>query len=218
MTNTQPDYFDNARPPQDRQAREAQQALDNKRLGILIFQISWMMAFFALVIVNWQLRFQYESWPPPNVQAMGVWLPTVATGLLLAGVVFARMARRAVMRDDAATMTARLVVTLATGLLFVGIMAYEWWRVGQVDVANTQYQSVFRLMTGFHMLHAVVIGILIASVVHNALYARRQPAAPDAIHYNSQHFWMVEAVSKLWDFVFVAWVLFYVVLYWWRSA
>jgi len=219
---TQPDYFgDNltqAEREQRRAEREAQQSIDNRRLGVLIFQISWMMAFVALVMVNWQLRFSYESWPPPNVRAMGVLLPSVATLLLFCGVVAARRARRAVEEDQQTTFRRLWWAVLLTGVVFVAIMAYEWWRVGVVDAADTQYQAVFRLMTGFHMLHAVVVGGFIAYILNNARLAARYPDDDTLVRYGPGNSWAVEAAVKLWDFVFAAWLLFYVVLYWWRSG
>jgi hypothetical protein len=33
--------------------------------------------------------------------------------------------------------------------------------------------------------------------------------------YGALNFWAVEAGAKLWYFVLVAWMLFYVVIYWW---
>jgi heme/copper-type cytochrome/quinol oxidase subunit 3 len=219
---TQRDYFNDKLTFKEREQRrierEAKQALDNKRLGVLVFQISWIMAFLCLVMVNWQLRFQYESWPPPNVEAMGVLLPTIATLLLLVGVVTARQARQAVYADDLPRFAQLWTVTLVTGVGFVLIAAYEWWHVGVVDAQDTQYQSVFRLMTGFHMLHALVIGGMIANVLVNVRAYLRHPDAEGTVRYGSDNFWMVEATSKLWDFVFVAWLIFYVVLYWWRSG
>lgn len=194
-----------------RAAREAQQALENKRLGVLIFQISWMMAFLALVMVNWQLRFQYTSWPPPNVQAMGVGLPTLATALLFGGVVAARRALRRAEAADRRGFTRLWAVALVTGVAFCAIMAYEWWAVARVDVAGTQYRAVFRLMTGFHLLHALTVTIFFGVVLRGAL------TAPET-RYGAGNTWAIEATTKLWDFVFAAWLLFYVVLYWWRSA
>jgi heme/copper-type cytochrome/quinol oxidase subunit 3 len=208
----QRDYFGDKLTAREREARqaerEAKQRLENRRLGILVFQISWMMAFLALVMVNWQLRFQYTSWPPPNVQAMGVLLPTIATGLLLAGVAAARRALRRAEAADLRGFVPLWTTALITGVLFCLIMAYEWWAVAQVDVEGTQYRAVFRLMTGFHLLHALTVTIFIGM----GLNTQPNPTA------DAGDTWAIEATVKLWDFVFAAWLLFYVVLYWWRSG
>ncbi len=218
---TQKDYFRDNLSPRERQKlreeREAQQKLDNRRLGLLIFQISWIMAFLSLVIVNWQLRFSYETWPPPGVQALGIWLPTLATGLLLIAAVLARRSRRHVAADEPFIGEWRTSIGLTA--VFVLIMAVEWLRVD----TGTQYSSVFRLMTGFHSLHAVAVGVFMVMIWQNARHAAQVDAGhreddEDVTRYGSENYWSIEAASKMLDFVFIAWLIFYVVLYLWRSG
>ena len=60
-------YVERAQKQKLRDRRAAEMRLKNNRLGMNIFQISWIMAFVALVIVNWQLRFSYAQWPPAGV-------------------------------------------------------------------------------------------------------------------------------------------------------
>ena len=43
--------------------QERQQRLSNNRLGVTVFQVSWIMAFIALIVVYWQLGFT-EGWRP----------------------------------------------------------------------------------------------------------------------------------------------------------
>lgn len=202
--------------PEERQRqRQAKQDLENKRLGLLIFQGSWMMAFVALIIVNWQLRFQYASWPPPGVEAMGVALPTLATILLFVSVVLARRAQQQVKTDQLDAFIRNWWIVIGLGGGFVTIMAVEWFRVP----TGTQYSAVFRLMTLFHSLHAVAVGAYMVNILRNARHAQQAEASTTetVVRYDSSNFWPVEAASKLWDFVAIAWILFYIVLYWWRS-
>lgn len=229
MTTTpqQPrDYFGDNLTAEEREARrlarEQQQTLDNRRLGLLIFQISWFMAFIALTVVNWQLRFSYSSWPPPNVEAMGVVLPTIATLLLLGGVMFARRARQQIMMDATNDFLRSWAWVIGMGTVFVLVMAYEWVHVGLVDVTDSQYQSVFRLMTGFHSLHALAVGAYMVNIWRNARHAMQVDAGQasddaNVVRYGSDNYWPIESAAKMWDFVFIAWLLFYIVLYWWRS-
>lgn len=208
-----PDYFGERLSPAEREARRAareeQQRINNRRLGLLIFQFSWFLAFIALTVVNWQLRFSYTSWPPENVQAMGIWLPTLASGCLLVGVILARRARVQILSEDRAPFMRSWLWTMLLGVVFVAIMAFEWVIVGVVDTQDTQYQAVFRLMTGFHMAHALAVGGYMFYIWRGVRQAHTAGGAPFA--------WAVESASKMWDFVFVAWILFYVVLYLWRS-
>jgi heme/copper-type cytochrome/quinol oxidase subunit 3 len=80
--------------------REELIALKNKRLGMTIFQISWIMAFICLVIVNLQLRGSYTSWPPPGVEKLGIVLPTLATAGLGVSVFLARRGLQMLRRLD----------------------------------------------------------------------------------------------------------------------
>ena len=63
-------------------------------------------------------------------------------------------------------------------------------------------------MTGFHVVHALAIMAVMLRVYRGGSrgeYSGGEHAA-----------WAVEGAAKLWYFVVVAWLLFYVVLYWIR--
>jgi cytochrome c oxidase subunit III len=197
--------------------RDAEIALKNKRTGINIFQVSWIMVFISLVIVNWQLRYTATTWPPPGVEPLNAFLPTLATIGLLASMFTVRRANRAMSQDDRRGFTALWRVTLILGLIFVSVMAFEWLTLPPVPEttyetatgelitgAATQFNAVFRLMTAFHAIHAVAIGLYMLWVMRRA----------SAGTYSSRDYWDIEAGMKLWLFVVLAWLMFYVVLYW----
>jgi len=62
-------------------------------------------------------------------------------------------------------------VALALGVIFVGIMAFEWLTVP----FSGQYSTLFRVMVAYHAIHALVIGYIMIRVYRNA-------AAYDAVH------------------------------------
>ncbi|MFZ4816120.1 MAG: cytochrome c oxidase subunit 3 [Phototrophicaceae bacterium] len=218
MSAPQPDYFGKTRSRADQQAarkaREAEQQLNNRRLGMLIFQGSWMLVFLLLVFVNWQLRSKYTTWPPAGVQPMGVWLASAATLGLFASVIFARRGLQRAKADDLHGLLNNWRWTLLLGGLFVAVMVAEWFIADRIDPLDTQYQALFRMMTGFHLVHALAIGVYIWQVFRTAQFA--QQGAP-VERYGSANVWAVESAVNLWDFVFAAWLLFYIVLYWWRT-
>lgn len=179
--------------------REEFQALQNKRAGMFIFQVSWIMAFLCLVFVNWQMRFS-PQWMPEGTEAVSGLPGGIATVVLLLSVFFTRRAVTAIRDDDRRAFMTQWAATLGLGAGFVVIMLYEWVAI----TTGTQYAQVFRLMTGFHVFHALVIGGYMLMV-----YRRAQHGA-----YGARDFWAVEAGAKLWYFVFIAWILFYVVIYW----
>jgi heme/copper-type cytochrome/quinol oxidase subunit 3 len=178
---------------------EELQALKNKRTGMFVFQLSWIMAFVSLVVVNWQLSYS-KDWLPAGAQRAH-WLPgTLAALVLLTSVVLAQRALNAIRSDEHHAFMMQWTTAIALGAAFVAIMLFEWFAVS----GASQYAQVFKLMTGFHMFHAVVIGAYMLVVRGNALQGA----------YDGLNFWAVEAGVKLWYFVFIAWMLFYVVLYW----
>jgi heme/copper-type cytochrome/quinol oxidase subunit 3 len=178
-------------------SRRELQDLRNKRTGVTIFQLSWMLVFVCLIVVNLQIRNNFVSWPPPGVDPLDRVLPTAATVGLIASLILTRSGVRGIANDRRESLRFAWRGALALGAVFIGIMAYEWVNVP----ISGQYSTVFRVMTAFHAVHALVIGIIMASVYRNA----------DA--YDSVHYWAVEAAAKLWYFVVVAWILFFAVLY-----
>ncbi len=180
--------------------RKELQDLRNKRTGLFIFQVSWIMAFVCLVVVNWQLRSGALSWPPPGVEPIPAVLPTLATIALAASALMARSASRAIKADEQAAFLSRWRFAIGLGIVFILLIAYEWVSIPYSAV----YSDVFRMMTGFHGIHAIAISVFMATLYRGA----------QAGLYGSANFWQVEGATSLWDFVLVAWLLFYVVLYW----
>jgi heme/copper-type cytochrome/quinol oxidase subunit 3 len=180
-------------------SREELQQLRNKRSGMTIFQISWIMVFVCLIVVNWQLRSGQVSWPPPGVETPSAVLPSMATLALLVSVWLARGATHALKDDHLGIFLQRWPLVLALGTVFVAIIAYEWVSLPYSGI----YSDVFRMMTAFHAVHALVIGVFMGMIYRGAR----------AGQYDSSHFWPVEGATSLWYFVVFAWLLFYVVLY-----
>lgn len=187
---------------EDNLTPEELQDLRNKRTGMFIFQVSWIMAFMCLVMVNWQLSFSRE-WLPEGADRMSVLPATFATAALLLSTFLARRGLQAIRADDRAAFLQQWAASLALGGVFALVMLYEWVVIGGTSAAGTQYAQVFRLMTGFHMVHAIVIGAYMIGVWHSARNGS----------YGSLDFWAVEAGLKLWYFVFIAWMVFYTVIY-----
>jgi len=189
----------------------------NARTGVNLFQGSWIFTFVALIIANLQIRSSSPAWPPVGVEKLQPLLPTIATVGLVVSVIFARRAFRALKHDDVRGFLVQWRAALALGAAFVGVMAFEWLTLtpapeARIRLANgvemmsvlTQYNSMFRVMTAFHALHALIIGIYMWNVYRGIAQTT----------LDSRTLWSVEAGAKLWYFVVIAWMLFYVVLYW----
>lgn len=185
----------------------AETRLKNNRLGMTIFQISWIMVFLALIVVNWQLRFSYSEWPPDGVAPFDPLLPTVATVALLLSSFLVKRGLDALRAQNPSGFLMCWRGAMALGVAFMAIIVYEFAAVSDAAMA-TQYGITMRLMTGFHVLHALAILAIILRVYRSGAAGRYSGDAHDS--------WPVEGGAKLWYFVTVAWIMFYVVLYWIR--
>ena len=200
-------YVERAQKQKLRDRRAAEMRLKNNRLGMNIFQISWIMAFVALVIVNWQLRFSYAQWPPAGVAPFDPLLPSIGTLALLFSSLLVQRGLKGLRASRIAAFLNAWRLAIALGLIFMAIIVYEFVSVSDAAM-STQYGVTFRLMSGFHFVHALVIlGIMIR------VYQNGDAGKYSADEHNS---WAVEGAARLWHFVTVAWILFYVVLYWIR--
>lgn len=179
-------------------SRQAQQELRNRRTGLAIFQISWIMTFVCLIVVNFWMRSSTQAWPPEGVTVEKL-IPTLMTLTLIGSSVFMRRGSRGLKAGDVTAFTANWRYGLALGAVFAVVMAIEFINAP----GSGQFLNVYRLMIGFHHVHALVIGYYLIRV-----YQQGQRGA-----YSATNFWPVEGGTSLWDFVTVAWVLFYVVLY-----
>lgn len=179
--------------------REAQLRLKNNRLGIAVFQGSWIMIFFVLMWVNLQMRFS-PDWMLAGAIVPSVALPTVATVALILSGFLARESLRAVHASLTPRFLGLWAGAMGLGGAFFIIMLTQFFAI---TPEMGQYVSVYRLMIGYHAIHAVVIGVMMVQVYRHGRAGK----------YHAENFWSVEATAKLWYFVIVAWIMFYVVLY-----
>ncbi len=181
-------------------SRQELQKLRNNRTGIAIFQFTWILVFVCLVVVDIQLRSSYTTWPPEGVQKLGIGLPALVTiGLMISSVLAHRAYNGLKAGGSNASFLTLWRVVIALGVVFIAVMTYQWLTVP----ISGQYSALFRVMTAYHGIHALVIG----------LFLWRVYSFTRAKIYSAKNFWPIEAAVKLWDFVTVAWVLFFIVLY-----
>jgi cytochrome c oxidase subunit 3 len=186
-------------------SREEQIALNNRRTGITIFQVSWIMVFVCLSLVNLQIRSNFPSWPPEGVAALDRVLPTIATVALLISGIAARAAVRAAGNTQIAAFLSAWRIALGLGVIFTLIMAFQWVTVDSGGL-GAQYGTIFRVMVAYHAIHALIIGWIMWGVHQSGARGDYNDADP-------RKTWLIEASARLWYFVIVAWILFYVVLY-----
>ena len=180
-------------------------ALRNQRTGITVFQVSWIMVFVCLILINLQIRSNFPTWPPEGVAQLDRVLPTGVTVLLILSAFTGHRAVTAMRANDYAAFRQQWMITLGLGVVFVAAMAFEWLTVQ----FSGQYSTIFRVMTAYHAIHALVIGYYMLRVQRKL---ERLPEAKRTTFDPVRHF-PAEAGARLWDFVVIAWGMFYVVLY-----
>jgi len=193
-----------AKREEERQIREAELRLKNNRLGLAIFQGSWLLVFVCLIIIYWQIGFQ-PGWRPTPEQAPGALLPTLVTIGLLGSGWFVRRALKIVQQTAAESDPVFLrdwQIALGLGFLFLVVMATQFVAV-PAGGDGQQFGIIYRLLIGYHAVHALVVGYLMLRILRRGGDGR----------YHRANAWPVEATTKLWYFVIVAWLLFYAVLY-----
>ncbi|MEX0431157.1 cytochrome c oxidase subunit 3 [Spiribacter insolitus] len=154
------------------------------------------------------------TWPtagPANAamewRPMGPWpLPTINTLILLTSGVTLTTAHHALKDGNRQKLVAYMWATIALGVLFIGLQAYEYYEAYahlNLRLETGIYGSTFFMLTGFHGMH-VLIGTLMLGVI--AVRCMKGHFRPEA------HFGF-EATAWYWHFVDVVWLGLYIFVY-----
>ncbi len=179
--------------------------------GASPFGITWqkmMMWFFivtdALLFGGFLTGYGFnrlaaESWPDRH-QVFHFWFITLMTFILISSSATMGTAVEAAARKDFKQAMRFLALTIAGGLCFLGMQAFEWVTViGEGARLNGNpwgtvgFSSFFFLITGFHGTH-VLIGLIVLAVVTLRGRAGRWSAEG------------VELAGLYWHFVDLVWV------------
>lgn len=95
------------------------------KLGMWIFLAGDAMSFGALLATYGALRFGAENWPNP-ADALGIGLTAFMTFLLICSSVTMVKSLAAMQDGDQAACVRFLGMTVAGGVIFLGLQAYEW--------------------------------------------------------------------------------------------
>lgn len=186
----QPTMYDEDRRLQD-------QALKNKRFGLLLWRLANGGVFVFFIFANYLMRSVAKSWPPEGVAPLNAVIPTVISVILLASAIPAIRAQAAIRRGDNVGLRRNILLTMAAGSIFVVGIIYVMLHVPY----SASYSSIVLAMSGFHAVHAIV-GLLLFGYVYQR-----------ARTYTTENHWGVEATVVFWHFVDLMWVFFFLVLY-----
>ncbi len=200
------------------------------RYGMILFIASEVMFFAAFFwiffemaifnesrtlvpeISNWaDTATAWSAWPPQGVELLSAWqLPLLNTLILLLSGTTVTWAHHALQAGDRKGATTGLAITVALGVLFTAVQAYEYYHIihehlffNDAAMNSGLYGSIFFMATGFHGFH-VLIGTIFLAVCLLRLLAGQMSA--------QKHFGF-EAAAWYWHFVDVVWLFLFAFVY-----
>jgi cytochrome c oxidase subunit 3 len=157
------------------------------------------------------------SWPLLNLpgsgfdQATGVinaWgIPAINTLILVSSGGTVTWAHWGLKNNNRRQLINGLILTLALGLLFLGLQVYEFVHAYQelnLKLSSGIYGTTFFMLTGFHGAHVTIGAIMLAVMLGRAIKG----------HFTPENHFAFEAASWYWHFVDVVWLCLFVVVYW----
>jgi cytochrome c oxidase subunit 3 len=139
---------------------------------------------------------------------MGAWgIPAWNTLILLTSGATVTWAHWGLLKDNRAQLITGLFLTVALGMLFIGLQAYEYAHAYTelgLTLKTGVYGSTFFMLTGFHGMHVTLGTIMLIVILGRSLKG----------HFKPDHHFGFEAVAWYWHFVDVVWLGLFIFVYW----
>ena len=182
------------------------------KLGMWLFLVSDAMSFGALLAAYGAIRAGAASWPSPS-EILGISLTAFMTFLLICSSVTMVKALEAIQNGRVQRMCLYLGLTIAGGVIFLGLQAYEWYHLiheGLTLTSLTHGQSgstlfgpTFYAITGFHGAHVTGGVIYLTCILIQGLRGQ----------YTAEYNHKVEIVGLYWHFVDLVWIMVFTFVY-----
>lgn len=180
------------------------------RWGIILFIVSEILFFISFFWAFFHRRLSPAvelgaSWPPLSIAPFNpLQIPLLNTAILLGSGVTITWAHHALLEKNLSQTTQGLCLTVALGVYFTILQAYEYWEA-PFSIADAVFGSTFFVATGFHGLHVLIgTSFLLVCLLRNILQ-----------HFSPSHHVGFEAAAWYWHFVDVVWLFLYISIYWW---
>ena len=139
---------------------------------------------------------------------MGAWgVPAINTFILLSSGATITWAHWGLKVDNQKQLVLGLGLTIALGLLFVVLQAWEYqhaYKELNLTLESGIYGSTFYMLTGFHGFHVTMGAIMLMAILGRAMKS----------HFTPHNHFAFEAVAWYWHFVDVVWLGLFVFVYW----
>ena len=179
----------------------------------VMFFVAWFWAFFDASLfpneVHQVARAEYTGgqWPPAGIEVLDPFhLPLFNTIILLLSGTTVTWAHHALLENQRGMLNFMLALTVALGILFSGVQAYEYAHA-PFAFSDSIYGATFFMATGFHGFHVFVGTIFLIVCLLRAMAGQFTP---------KQHFGF-EAAAWYWHFVDVVWLFLFCCIYVWAS-
>ena len=180
------------------------------RYGMILFIASEVLFFAAFFWAFFDASIDPKEavgkvWPPQGIVTFDPFsLPLLNTLILLTSGCTVTWAHHALREGDRKGLVQGLVFTVALGILFTCIQAYEYSHA-PYGFTDTVFASTFFMATGFHGFHVIVgTTFLIVCLVRSIKG-----------HFTPQHHFGFEAAAWYWHFVDVVWLFLFASVYVW---
>ncbi|MBY0295838.1 MAG: cytochrome c oxidase subunit 3 [Methylobacterium sp.] len=180
----------------------------------VMFFVAWFWAYFEAALYTGdpiqasRVEFTGGMWPPKGVEAFDPWhLPLLNTLILLTSGTTVTWAHHALLNDDRKGLKYGLWLTIALGVLFSIVQAYEYSHA-HFGFSGSIYSATFFMATGFHGAHVIIGTIFLAVCLYRAYLGQ----------FTSRQHLGFEFAAWYWHFVDVVWLFLFAAVYIWGSG
>ncbi len=189
----------------------------------VMFFVAWFWAYFNTALfpadvhqiagnelIGQVARDQFlgGQWPPKGIETFDPWhLPLLNTLILLTSGTTVTWAHHALLENDRQGLKWGLILTIALGLLFTSVQAYEYMHAA-FGFKGHIYGATFFMATGFHGAHVIIGSTFLIVCLIRAYLGHFTP---------TQHLGF-EFCAWYWHFVDVVWLFLFACIYVWGSG
>lgn len=182
-------------------------------LSMILVIIGELLIFAAVFIAYLYLETESGPFPPEASPEPSLLFGGLLFLVLLIGSITINRGKEAIRRNDRSKLTTMASVTFLSGVAFMVIIGYEYfrlwsnglhWDVFYVPSEVAVYGSVFFLTTGLHAVHVVAGLALVGWLIYRA--AKRN-------HFSANRHQLVATSEAYWHFLTLIQLLIVIVLY-----
>ena len=180
----------------------------------VMFFVAWFWAYFNTALFPSDIHNVVRTellggtWPPKGIETFDPWhLPLLNTLILLTSGTTVTWAHHALLENDREGLKWGLILTIALGLAFTCVQAYEYAHAA-FNFGGHIYGSTFFMATGFHGFHVIIGSTFLIVCLIRAYLGHFTP---------TQHLGF-EFAAWYWHFVDVVWIFLFACIYVWGAG